>query len=144
MIKTDKRDKLFSKLVRARAGWRCERCGTPHEPNSVGLHCSHFVGRQKHATRWLPLNAFALCYGCHQYLGSRPQEHVAFVVSKRTAEEFAQLMILKHKTTKRWSEKQKEQIHRELKIEFAKLQAAEAGKGEFFGFSLPTAEGVLE
>lgn len=68
-------DSAFSKCVRERAEWYCERCGTHYEHKPQGLHCSHYMGRGNWSTRFHPSNALALCYGCHQYVGSRPNEH---------------------------------------------------------------------
>lgn len=78
-IKRTPADVAFSKCIRERAGWTCERCGARHEVNSQGLHCSHFHGRGKWSVRFDPDNTFSVCYGCHQYLGSRPQEHADWV-----------------------------------------------------------------
>jgi hypothetical protein len=68
-------DSAFSKCVRERAEWFCERCGTHYEHKPQGLHCSHYMGRGNWSTRFHPSNGVALCYGCHQYVGSRPNEH---------------------------------------------------------------------
>lgn len=80
MIKRTPADAAFSKLIRQRAGYQCQRCGAQHDETSIGLHCSHYVGRGNWAVRFDPDNAFALCYGCHQFVGSRPQEHTEFVL----------------------------------------------------------------
>lgn len=45
-------------------------------PPTSALHCSHFMGRGKEGTRYEPLNADALCYGCHQFFTSHPLEHM--------------------------------------------------------------------
>ena len=71
-IKSDKLDRVFSKLVRERAGWRCERCGTQYEPHAQGLHCSHIFSRRCLALRWHPSNAVAHCYACHMWYGGNP------------------------------------------------------------------------
>lgn len=73
-IKITKLDQLFSQYIRSRAGWKCERCGTQYKPPTSALHCSHFWGRSNMKVRYDPDNANAHCYGCHQYLGSRPVE----------------------------------------------------------------------
>ena len=52
----------------------------------MALHCSHFQGRGKEATRFEPLNADALCYGCHQYFTSHPAEHYAWQVQRKGQE----------------------------------------------------------
>lgn len=76
-------DKLFSLCVRERAAWTCERCGTYYpEGKRMGLHCSHFMSRGNWSTRFHPLNAFAHCYGCHQYLSSRPSLFSDWVVER--------------------------------------------------------------
>lgn len=64
-IKITKLDKLFSDFIRNRDEWTCQRCGTRYDPPTNALHCSHFWGRANKATRYDPLNADALCYGCH-------------------------------------------------------------------------------
>lgn len=75
-------DKYFSRCIRERNNWTCERCGSKHETNSMGLHCSHFHGRGKWATRFDPDNCFSLCYGCHSYLGGHPEEHRRFAEAR--------------------------------------------------------------
>lgn len=49
----------------------------------MALHCSHFQGRGKEPTRFEPLNADALCYGCHQYFTSHPAEHYMWQVERK-------------------------------------------------------------
>ena len=76
MIKRTTADHWFSKCVRERAEWRCERCGTHHLPNSMGLHCAHWHSRGAWGTRFDAANAAALCYGCHVETGKkREAEH---------------------------------------------------------------------
>ena len=60
-------DKYFSWCVRERAEWTCERCGKIYVPPTVALQCAHYQTRDCWGTRLEPLNAFALCHGCHQY-----------------------------------------------------------------------------
>ena len=75
-MKRSKWDKVFSDAVRVRDRWTCQRCSRYYpEGKRQGLHCSHFYGRAKYSTRFDFDNAEALCYGCHQYLGSHPEEH---------------------------------------------------------------------
>ena len=68
-IKTTPADAAFSKCVRERSEWRCERCGAQHGPSSTGLHCSHHERRGHWSIRFNPMNAEALCYGCHSAVG---------------------------------------------------------------------------
>lgn len=82
-VKIDVADKAFSLYIRTRDGWRCRRCGTAYTPPTMALHCSHFQGRGKEATRFDPDNADALCYGCHQYFTSHPGEHYSWQVEQK-------------------------------------------------------------
>ena len=75
-IKRDKRDALFSELVRERAGWVCERCGK--QPERRLLQCAHIFGRRHRSTRWHPANAVCLCFGCHRYFTENPIEFAAW------------------------------------------------------------------
>lgn len=82
-VKLRTSDKLFSKWIRTRDGWTCQRCGAYHAPPTNALHCSHFQGRGKEATRFEPLNCDALCYGCHRYFTSHPAEHYQWQVQRK-------------------------------------------------------------
>jgi len=73
-------DVWFSLCVRERADWMCQSCGKKYEPwytakgipANPGLHCSHYIGRGNYAVRFVPDNADAHCYGCHQKFESNP------------------------------------------------------------------------
>ena len=83
-IKRTKWDVVFSNYIRYRDNWTCLRCGKEYSEKSQGLHCSHFYGRRSWATRIEPCNAMALCFGCHQHVGSFPKDHVELWESKFT------------------------------------------------------------
>lgn len=100
MIKIDKADTVFSKYIRTRDGWTCQRCNTQYTPPTNALHASHFMGRGKEATRFDPLNVDALCYGCHAYFGSHPLEHVEWQV-KRKGQDVVDAIRLKSNTYKK-------------------------------------------
>lgn len=74
-IKRTLADKLFSDCIRIRDKWTCQRCLTPYEPPTAGLHCSHFWGRGNKSVRFDFENAAAMCFKCHQILGANPHEH---------------------------------------------------------------------
>ena len=82
MIKITPADKWFSLCVRKRANWTCERCGTGYGGPTQALHCSHFHGRGKYATRHDPRNAAALCFGCHRHMSSNPAEHFDWFLNR--------------------------------------------------------------
>lgn len=67
-------DAAFSKCVRERNDWICERCGKQYEKGSMGLHCSHIYSRRHRTIRWAGDNAQALCFSCHQWYGGNPAD----------------------------------------------------------------------
>lgn len=73
LIKITPADQAFSRCIRERAGWRCERCGKQYGEGYQGLHCSHHHRRGHWSIRFEPLNAEALCYGCHSHVGGTEQ-----------------------------------------------------------------------
>lgn len=95
-MKIDQADKYFSLWVRTRDGWTCQRCLKRYEPPTSALHCSHFMGRAKENTRFEPLNATSLCYGCHIYFGSHPAEHYEFQVKRLGQKVIDQLKLAAH------------------------------------------------
>ena len=96
-IKIDSADKAFSQYIRTRDSWKCQRCRTQYKPPTQALHCSHFQGRGKEGTRFEPLNADALCYGCHQYFTSHPAEHYAWQVARK-GQKTVDMLVLQSNT----------------------------------------------
>lgn len=92
-IKIDRADQLFSKWIRNRDSWQCQRCKKQYPEGSQGLHNSHFYGRGHESTRFEPDNCQALCFGCHQYLGSNPNDHRDFMLKKLGQKRFDTLLI---------------------------------------------------
>ena len=86
-IRRDAADIRFSKLIRERDAYTCQRCHKCLGP-SPGLHCAHMFSRRIKATRFDPDNACALDYGCHQYLDSHPNEKLAFFRGRLGSERF--------------------------------------------------------
>ena len=69
-IKIRATDTLFSRIVRSRDNWTCQRCGRKYDPNcGAALQCSHYYGRGRENTRFDLENCDALCYGCHRLWG---------------------------------------------------------------------------
>jgi hypothetical protein len=74
-LKRTTADSWFSKCVRERSNWTCDRCNK-HYPDdaakgsSRSLDCSHVFGRGNWSVRHDPDNAFCHCYGCHSIFGS--------------------------------------------------------------------------
>lgn len=80
---------LHSMVVRARAGYRCERCSR----TDARMECAHIFSRRYTATRADETNAWCLCSGCHRYLTENPDEHVEFGKQTRGVEGYAQLKL---------------------------------------------------
>lgn len=120
-IKLRQSDKLFSQWIRTRDKWTCQKCGAYHEPPTRALHCSHFQGRGKEATRFEPLNATSLCYGCHQYFTSHPAEHYQWQVS-RLGQDMVDKIVLLSNTYKKRDDKLevmywKQELEKQSKID---------------------------
>jgi hypothetical protein len=103
-LKLRRSDILFSQYIRTRDDWTCQRCGMQYTPPTRALHCSHFQGRGKEATRFEPLNCTSLCYGCHQFFTSHPAEHYAWQV-KRLGQEQVDKLVLQSNTYKKRDDK---------------------------------------
>jgi len=94
-LKLRRPDILFSRYIRNRDRWTCRRCGTRYELPTNGLHCSHYWGRAREATRFEPDNADALCFGCHRIWGHGDgrDEYKAFKIKQLGEKRFKTLML---------------------------------------------------
>ena len=81
-------DVVWSKYIRTRDNWTCQRCNKKYTPPTSALHCSHFWSRGNWSVRFDFFNCQSLCYGCHSYLGGNPQEHREFVLNRLGQKEF--------------------------------------------------------
>ena len=84
-IRLDPADVLFSKYIRKRDGYRCQRCWTFYE-DGKGLACMHYWSRRHEGTRYEPDNCLAGCVGCHQALDSDKQGEFSVLMRKRLGE----------------------------------------------------------
>ena len=159
---TDNLDHHFSRLIRGRDLWTCQRCGKEDPEGSAlkgsSLHCSHLVGRATFSTRWYPLAAVCHCPPCHMHLGDHPLEFTTWIEAYlsrwvETGEdvEFGPAVIPAHVHLRnlagvsvKWTDRLKKDLLLDMRRELERLIAAEAGGGEFFGFTLPTADLVIE
>ena len=108
-IKRTAADIEFSKAVRA-ASENCERCGKPADD------CSHYVGRRNASTRYCVMNCTALCRGCHNYLGERPDEHHAFMV-KKLGEAGYDILLEKARGIQKISKDDRKQVARHYRLQ---------------------------
>lgn len=90
-------DAAFSDYIRARAGYRCQRCGKAYPPKSTGLQCSHNFSRRYYNIRFHPDNALALCHHCHNYWFSKDiTEAARFLEETVGKDKLAELERLKN------------------------------------------------
>ena len=101
-IKITPADKAFSYCVKFRDKWTCQRCGKKHEVGSKGLHCSHYWGRGKSATRRDLQNCISLCYPCHQLWGHGDgrDEYKLFMINQLGQRAFDLLEYCSHQPFK--------------------------------------------
>jgi hypothetical protein len=94
-------DTVFSRWIKKRDNYTCQRCGAKHNEKSQGLHCCHFISRRNEATRFDPFNTCAICYGCHSWFHQNPKEHELFMLGWLGKEEFDLLQIRRRKIVKK-------------------------------------------
>ena len=134
-IKIKKMDSVFSKLVRGRVDYRCEKCGTyyPHGERQ-GIHCSHLWGRARQSTRFHPMNAFCHCLGCHQFFTANPVLFHRWALVQLGGRNFVDLEVEANRTLKR-SRAQKEDLYEEMKSQLKHMESlraqGETGRIEF-------------
>ena len=138
-IKRDKRDIVFSNLIRERADWTCEVCGKVFPPGRRGsLHCSHHYSRRHTRTRWMPDNASAMCVGCHRIMGETPIEFSAWIENHLGKGRFEMLRERKNDTRIKYSRADKEDLYQHLKSELETMKRKRAegqtGRIEFLAW----------
>ena len=93
-IKRRQSDILFSKLLRAKRNYQCEKCGKRHEPNSMNLGVSHYRQRSRESVRYDEKNCFIFCsIPCHNYFENNLHEHDKFVEKKLGKKEYNLLLL---------------------------------------------------
>jgi hypothetical protein len=111
-----KLDKAWSKLVKIRAGMKCEYCGKTSYLNS-----HHIFSRSKRSTRWNVLNGVCLCVGHHTFSSTfsahkTPLEFVDWLVNKR-GDEFIDRLRFKANSLSKLHPFEKEILLQELNAE---------------------------
>lgn len=133
-MKASPADAAFSKCVRERANYQCERCGTAHDRSSTGLHCSHIFSRRHRTLRFCGENAQSLCYRCHAWLGGNPADSGLWLV-ETLGEGHIDLLREKMNSRVKVSKIEEKEIAKhyreQLKIMQAKREDGEVGRIEF-------------
>jgi 5-methylcytosine-specific restriction endonuclease McrA len=97
LIKTRKADQVFSKWIKQRDNYTCQRCKKANQ-DPRGLHCAHFITRRNESTRFDPDNACALDYGCHSFFHQHPDEHRKFMEERLGPALFLELTTIRKRT----------------------------------------------
>lgn len=95
-----KLDIAWSKLVKLRAGERCEYCGKPKPLNS-----HHIYSRSKKSVRWDPMNGVCLCVGHHTFSSAfsahKTPTEFTYWLEKTKGKTFMETLTIKaHQTSK--------------------------------------------
>ena len=90
----------------------------------MALHCSHYFGRSNWRTRCEPANAMALCYGCHQFVGSNPSEHHELWNKRFTKKERDKVIALRNKLNFKTRDVKNSETTRKFKRLLAELENA--------------------
>jgi hypothetical protein len=120
-IKIDKRDTIFSKIIRLRARFNCEKCGR-YFPKGHGLQCSHLVSRRHKATRWDFDAAVAHCFTCHQYLGGNPVVFASWI-RKHLGDARYDMLLEKHQRIVKRTKVELEELYQHLREQLRCLEA---------------------
>lgn len=120
-IKIDLADKAFSRYIRLR-DMECRRCHSRVKLNEKGLpvshQASHFKGRRKESTRFMPENVDTLCGGCHAYFTENPSEHEAWQVQTKGQKIVDQIILTSNTYKKKDRELEKIYWRQKLKEDF--------------------------
>ena len=73
-------DTLYSSYRRAKAKWKCEKCGRDCSDDKQYLTTSHFHGRRKESVRFDDENTSALCRKCHHYLEEHKNDYEKWLI----------------------------------------------------------------
>jgi len=139
-VKIDKRDTVFSFLVRERAEHTCEQCGKYcGEKHEYGkLECSHIFSRRHHSIRWHPDNATAQCHTCHRKYHEDPWQAQRWLIDMH-GQGYMDLLEEKKNTIAKFSKVVKEDIHKHLKGEYSRMmglrESGHTGRIEFEAFT---------
>lgn len=98
----DHADKLFSAIVRARAG-QCQNCGVlggfdANRLPTKGLTCAHIIPRRYSQVRCDLDNAVSLCPSCHDHFDARPDEWRRWVIDQFGEERWDDLVERSNRT----------------------------------------------
>ena len=118
-----KLDIAWSRLVKLKAGLKCEIPNCKHKPS---LNSHHIFSRKNAATRWDLDNGLCLCVG-HHTMSTKFSAHgnpIAFTywLEEYKGSDFIDELSKKAHSTKKWFKFEKEELLKELEDEIKKYE----------------------
>ena len=114
-IKHYKLDDLWSKVVKIRAGNKCEYCG-----KTTTLNSHHIFSRSNRSVRWLPENGVCLCVSHHLFgtmsAHKAPIEFVEWLKDERGTEWYEELRIKARSIAPKLTDELKSKIKTDLEV----------------------------
>lgn len=110
---TNKLDKLFSLIVRARG--KCEVCGATDT-----LQTSHIYSRANRSVRWDELNAICKCAKCHFWWHQNPADGVEWLKGYYTEDQYIELRKRANEI-KQWSVDEMQELIEDLQVKVDNL-----------------------
>ena len=112
-----KLDDVWRELVKKKAGYKCEYCGT----KTKQLHAHHIFSRSKKSVRWYVQNGICLCAG-HHVLSSTFSAHktpleFTYWLEKDKGKEFIERLTIRAHSVSKLMKFEKELLLVELKRE---------------------------
>lgn len=108
-----KLDDAWSKLVKLRAGKKCEYCGKTSPLNS-----HHIFSRSNKSVRWDIENGVCLCVGHHTFSSTfsahKTSVEFTYWLEEQKGKEFMQELSLRAHSVKKWTKFEKEELLNEL------------------------------
>lgn len=116
-----KLDDAWSKLVKLKAGNKCEYCGKTSYLNS-----HHIYSRSKKSTRWHAQNGISLCVGHHTFSSNfsahkTPLEFMDWLINYK-GQDFIDRLRIKANSISKLHNFEKELLLKELEKEIAQLE----------------------
>lgn len=124
--KTYKRrlDELWSRAVRLRDKYTCQKCGRTHKQ----VQAAHIFSRNRKSVRWDIDNGITLCYYCHIHWAHREPLEFAEWIKERLGEE--KYEKLKRRAYEIAYDIDPEEIEAELKILIEEYEKQGGGYNE--------------
>jgi hypothetical protein len=118
-----KLDIAWSKLVKLKAGMKCQIENCKHRPT---LNSHHIFSRKNASTRWDLENGICLCVG-HHTMSSKFSAHgnpIAFTywLEERMGSDWIDELSFKAHSTKKWTASEKEELLKELTDEIKEYE----------------------